>query len=118
MFPEARMATLAEMFHLYLVDLFPSNAEFVDDDNHRLRIIYPIPETTPEQRCSRPIVLRFEPYVIAEFQAAIDSNNVPRQDRIGDRLCEIVRVALDHYDVHGGRDAAFQIHVDSYATDL
>lgn len=113
------MATLKEMFHTYLADLFPEEAEFTDDGGQRLRIIYSIPETVPGQRYSRPIVVIFEPVVITEFQAAIDQANVPRQDRIGDALCEIVQSALERrYDVHGPRHSAFEIHIDSEATDL
>lgn len=112
------MTNLTEMFHMYLADLFPQDAEFVDDDAQKLRIIYPIPETVPGQRYSRPVVLEFEPYVVAEFQAALNKDNVPRQDRIGDALCEIVRGSLPEYDVHGPRESAFKIYIGSRATDL
>ena len=112
------MVSLTEMFHLYLADLFPNDAEFEDDGAQKLRIIYPIPETVPGQRYSRPVVLEFERYVVAEYQAALDSGNVPRQDRMGDALCEIVRRSLETYDVHGPRNSAFKIYVDSRATDL
>ena len=112
------MADLSKMFHMYLADLFPPNAEFADDEARKLRIIYPILETVPGQRYSRPIVIEFEAYVIAEFQGALDSCNVPRQDRIGDVLCDIVSRSLERYDVHGPRDSAFKIYIDSRATDL
>jgi hypothetical protein len=112
------MASLTEMFHTYLADLFPQEAEFTDDGAQKLKIIYPIPETVPGQRYSRPVVLNFEQNVVAEFQAALDSGNVPRQDRIGDSLCEIVSGSLVQYDVHEHRDSAFKIYVDSRATDL
>lgn len=112
------MTSLTNMFHTYLADLFPENAEFVDDGGQKLRIIYPIPEAVPGRRYSRPVVVEFERYVIGEFQAAIDSNNVPRQDRIGDALCEIVRNSIDRYDVHGPQETAFKIYIDSRATDL
>lgn len=112
------MTTLTEMFHSYLSNLFPEDAEFQDDGGRLLRIIYPIPETVPGQRYSRPVVLVFEDdKVVAEFQAALDSDNLPRQARIGARLCEIVRGALTNYDVYGPRDSAFKIHIDSRATD-
>jgi hypothetical protein len=112
------MAALSQMFHIYLADLFPPDAEFVDDGHRRLRIIYPVKEVVPGHRYSRPIVLDFEPYVVVEFQAALDSGNVPRQDRMGDALCEIVSRRLTEYDVAGPQDSAFQIYVDSRATDL
>ena len=112
------MASLTEMFHIHLKDLFPEGAKFEDDGAQKLRVIYPIPETVLGQRYSRPVVLEFERYVVAEFQAALDSGNVPRQDRIGDVLCKIVRGALEKYDVHGPRDSAFKIYIDSRATDL
>lgn len=112
------MASLTEMFQMYLADLFPKEAEFAEDGAQRLRIIYPIRETVPGHRYSRPIVLVFEPHVIDEFRGAVDDGNVPRQDRIGDALCEIVRGALNTYDVHGSRDSGFTIRIDSEATDL
>lgn len=112
------MASLTEMFQVYLSSLFPEDAEFVDDGGRKLRIIYPIPETVPGQRYSRSIVLVFEDEdVVTEFQAALDSGNVLRQKNIGNRLCEIVRGALTDYDVHGPRDSAFKIYIDSRATD-
>lgn len=112
------MASLTEMFHIYLADIFPEGAEFADDGGQKLRVVYPIPETIPGHRYGHPVVLEFERHVIAEFQAALDSGNVPRQDRIGDMLCEIVRGSLEKYEVHGPRDSAFKINIDSRATDL
>lgn len=112
------MANLKEMFHMYLADLFPDGAEFADDGGRKLRVMYAIKETVPGRRYSRPVVIDFEPYVIVEYQGALDSGNVPRQDRIGDRLCEIVRGRLESYDVHGPIDTAFQIYIDSRALDL
>ena len=112
------MATLTELFHTYIADLFPADAEFHDDGAQRLRIIYPIPETTSGQRYSRSIILSFEPHVLHELRLAIADGNVPRQDRIGDATCELVRTRLEAYDVQGPQDTAFQIYIDSRATDL
>jgi hypothetical protein len=112
------MARLREMFHTYIADLFPESAEFEDDGERKLRISFPIPETELGQRYSRSIVLQFEKYVIEEFQEAVNCSNLPRQDRIGDALCEIVRNSLGKYEVNGPRETAYKIYVDSRATDL
>ncbi len=112
------MATLIEMFYPYLADVFPEDAKFVDDSGQSLRIIYPINESEPGKSFNRPIVIVFEILVITECQAAIDSGNVLRQDRIGDALCEIVNHALEQYDVHGACDSAFTIQINLEATGL
>ena len=112
------MATLTEMFHPYLAELFPVGAKFVDDGEQRLRIVYDIPETAPGRRYGRPIVVVFDCTVIDEFQAAVNCKNLPRQQRIGDAARETVRRILEDYDAHGPRDSAFAIDIDSEDCDL
>lgn len=90
----------------------------MDDGGQRLRVIYPIPPTATGQRYSRPVVLAFEPHVVQDLAAAVEAGNVPRQDRIGDATCELVRTRLEAYDPTAPADTAFQVYIDSRATDL
>lgn len=112
------MTNLKEMFHTYIADIFPADAEFVDNGEQKLKVIYRLPEITPSEQYDRSVIIEFESNVTKEFQIALDKNNVPRQDRIGDALCETVRRSLENYAEHKPLDTAFNIYIDSRATDL
>ncbi len=109
---------LKQMFQAYLAELFPETAEFEDNGRQTLRITYPLAQTSPGSRYSRPVDLVFDEEVIAGFRAAIDANNVARQDRFGDLLEELVRTCLSEYDEAGPIDTAFQIDIDRRVLDL
>lgn len=112
------MATLKEMFEPYLADRFPAGTEFADNGETCLRITQLLENPIEGRRYAQRIAVWFEPNVLTEFQSALDAGNVPRQDRIGDLLDEIVGRRLEAYDPAGPESEAFKIEIDDRALDL
>jgi hypothetical protein len=114
---EKFMATLAEIFRPYIEQFFPNNAEIVDDGHRKIRVIYPIPETIPGRRYSRPVALELDEPVIKEIQQAHSNADHVRQKEIGTALQKLLKAGLQGYDETGDQFSAYKVYVDDRICD-
>lgn len=112
------MPTISEMFKPYLMDLFAEEAVFADDGQSKLRVSQELSPPVNGRRYAQSVVLDFEGKVLEEYSLALAAANVPRQDRIGDRIEQIVVSRLADYDPQGPDHEAFRILIDDRALDL
>jgi hypothetical protein len=111
------MGTLTEVFGSCLGPLFPFGAEIVDNDNRKIRVIYPITETTPGRRYSRPVVLNFDEAVVEKVSRVVQSRDSARLKEIQDALSRLAKSGLRDYDERGDQLTAHMIHVDDRIFD-
>lgn len=100
---------LADALSPFISDLFPADAEIVDDGNRRMRISWRAPVEGRPNRRATPIAIHFENDLVDAIRAATDFE---REYTIGPRFRGFLRQAISDYDPNAGVEQAFVVVAD------
>lgn len=112
------MPDLIAIFVPYISDLFIESAEFIPIPNNRIRVDAPNPMSKSGFKTGQSIVLYFEPQVVKDYVLAINSDNNATLQKYVRSLRRVIQLRMVDYDPDGDKGCAFQIYLDSRATDL
>jgi hypothetical protein len=113
------MPDLIYLFKTHIDEnIFETDAEFVSDDVNKIRIDQLNRNSTNGHKYKRAIVLIFDQDVIKQFEEAVKLGLTRLSSRYKYSLRKLIVTSLHSYDPDGDRGSAFQISIDSRATDL
>lgn len=112
------MSDLIALFVPHIKDMFIPGASFTVIPNNRIRIDLPNPMSKIGLRTGQSIVLNFEPYVIAAYDDASKAGDTSILQKYVKSLRSVIQARIVDYDPDGDKTSAFQIYLDSRATDL
>ena len=110
------------MYLLRFADLiqsiFPENSNYESDGDRKIRIKFPLRQSSEVSRYSQAIVLIFDKLVIDSYAKAESNLEINKLELYGNSLRRIILVSLKNYDANGPLDLAHRIEVDDRALDL
>ena len=109
---------LLDIFLPYLTDLFQPDPQFTQLLPNRIRVSGPNPDSEKGFRYRRNIVLVFDADVIQAYSQALKNNDSNRLLSYRHSLKNLIKIAMVAYHPDGDKTTAFEIYVDSRATDL
>lgn len=112
------MLDIIDLFQPYLLGLFDEHARFTAIPNNKIRVDQSNFESKVGSRTSQSIVLDFEPYVIKAYTDATKLRDQNTLEKYAKSLHTLIRNRMLNYDPDGDKSYAFQIYIDSRATDL
>lgn len=112
------MADVIVLFKNHIEDLFGSGSTFTAIPRNRIRVDIMNTEPLTKSKRGQSIVLSFDSYVIKAYETAIDSEREDILKKYVKSLRELIQRKLRDYNPEGNKGVAFQIEIDSEATDL
>lgn len=112
------MHDLIILFKVHIENIFDPGAKFTSDGISKIRVKQPNRRSVNGFRHSRSVVLIFDKDVIEAFAEAKDQNLDKVITSYKYSLRKLIISSMNDYDPDGDRNTAFQICVDSRATDF
>jgi len=112
------MNNILEIIKPYIEDLFDPDAIYELVAINRVRVTGPNPNSKQGFKFRRPIILIFENEVINAYSKAKTAGDERSLTGYVHSLKRIVKTRLVSYDPDGDKGSAFEIYLDSRATDL
>lgn len=112
------MNNILEIIKPYIEDLFDAEATFEQVAVNRIRVTGPNQNSIKGFKFRRPIILILENEVIDAYSKARANNDERSLTGYAHSLKRIVKTRLVSYDPDGDKASAFEIYLDSRATDL
>lgn len=109
---------LLDIFYPYLLDLFQPDPQFTQIMPNRIRVSGSNPNSEQGFRFRRDIVLIFDADVIDAYKQAVVNKDSNRLLSYQHSLKNLIKMAMIAYDPDGNKGRAFEIYIDSRATDL
>lgn len=106
------------LFEKYLQGLFGQAPRFTLIPHRRIRVDMPNLTSKLGFTKSQSIVLSFEPYVIKAYYEATVAGDHEVLQKYAKSLHSLIKNRMVDYDPDGDKNKAFQICIDSRATDL
>ncbi len=108
---------LITLFKHHICDLFDKDATYESDKISKIRIDQPNIDSIKGFKKSRSIILIFDQDVIDTFKK--DENlHLKELTNYKNSLRRVIQNRMTQYDPNGEKSTAFQIYLDSRATDL
>ena len=112
------MIDLVNFFRKHIQSIFPENSNYESDGDRKIRIKFPLRQSSEVSRYSQAIVLIFDKLVIDSYAKAESNLEINKLELYGNSLRRIILVSLKNYDANGPLDLAHRIEVDDRALDL
>jgi hypothetical protein len=112
------MIDLVKLFKKHIQSIFPENSDYESDGDRKIRIKFPLPQSSGVSGNSQAIVLIFDKLVIDSYAKAESNLEINKLELYGNSLRRLILVSLKNYDAKGPLDLAHRIEVDDRALDL